>query len=162
MLGSLVACGAAIQPTARLSRLYGRLIEAADLVPGMRTGHSRVFTALLGADGARAYLRGGRADLSVVAPAFVAIASLDLREDLRRIDVPVIFLHGRREQLRLHERSFTRAAAHGRLELLDYGDHMINLGAAHRFTADLLRVLARAKQEADRSGRGVIRPGGAP
>ena len=147
VLGSLVACGAAIQPTPLLARAYARLVEATDLVPGMRTGDSRVFAALLGADGARAYLRGGRADLSVVAPAFAAVASLDLRADLRRIPAPVTFLHGRREQLRLHERSFAAAAPRGRLERLTYGDHLVNLNAAHRFTADLLRVLARAQSE---------------
>lgn len=147
VLGSLVACGAAVQPTPLTARLYARLITATDLLPAMRRGSEAFpFTLLLGRDGARAYLRGGRADIDVVAPAFAAVASLDLRGELSRIPAPVTFLHGRFEQLRLHERSFTAAAPQGRLELLPYGNHMLNLVRAERFTPDLLRILARAER----------------
>lgn len=147
VLGSLVACGAAVQPTPLTARLYARLITATDLLPAMRSGSEAFpFTWLLGRDGARAYLRGGRADIDVVAPAFAAVASLDLRGELSRIPAPVTFLHGRFEQLRLHERSFTAAAPQRRLELLPYGNHMLNLVRAERFTPDLLRVLARAER----------------
>lgn len=148
MLGSLTACGAALQPGPRGARLYGALVRGTDLVPGMRTGVSGdLFTWILGQNGARAYLRGGRADSSVVAPAFAAVASLYLHEDLRQIDAPVTFLHGRGDHLRAHERSLAAAAPHGRLEVLPYGDHMVNLKTPGRFTADLLRVLARAQRE---------------
>lgn len=147
VLGSLVACGAAVQPTPLTARLYARLITATDLLPAMRRGSEAFpFTLLLGRDGARAYLRGGRADIDVVAPAFAAVASLDLRGELSLIPAPVTFLHGRFEQLRLHERSFTAAAPQGRLELLPYGNHMLNLVRAERFTPDLLRILARAER----------------
>lgn len=147
-LGSLTPCGAALQPGPRGARLYGRLMGATDLVPGAREGTvGPPFTWLLGRDGARAYVRGGRADGAVVPLAFAAVAALDLRADLRRIPVPVTFLHGRRDQLRLHERSFAAAAPRGRIELLAYGDHMVNLKAPGRFAADLLRVLARAEAE---------------
>ena len=146
VLGSGIACGAAVQPTPGAARLYARLMTAGDLLPSMRSGTAAFpFTWLLGPVGARAYLRGGRADRDVVAPAFAAVASLDLRSELARIPVPVTFLHGRGDQLRLHERSFAAAAPHGRLELLPYGNHMVNLVRPERFTADLLRVLARAE-----------------
>ncbi|MGP9537421.1 alpha/beta fold hydrolase [Brachybacterium sp. AOP43-C2-M15] len=148
-LGSLTACGAALQPTPLLARLYARLVVSADLVPGMASGGAPLFTALLGVDGARAYHRGGRADIEVVAPAFAALASLDLAADLRGLPVPVTFLHGRRDQMRWDERVFARAAPRGRLELLPYGTHMVNLNASHRFNADLLRILARAQREVE-------------
>lgn len=148
VLGSLTACGAALQPSPRVARWYGRLMRATDLDPRMGSGgDGDLFLRILGPDGARAYLRGGRADPSVIAPAFAAVASLDLRADLRTIDVPATFLHGRRDQLRLHERSFAAAAPHGRVELLAYGDHMVNLKRPGRFAADLLRILARAERE---------------
>ncbi|WP_114856381.1 alpha/beta fold hydrolase [Brachybacterium sp. YJGR34] len=153
-LGSLVACGAAVQPTATTARLYGRMIAWSDLVPGMRPGAGgRVFRIVLGAEGARAYLRGGRAEATVVAPAMDAVASLDLRADLRRVEVPVAFLHGRLDQLRLDERSFVEAAPRGRLELLGRGSHLENLSRPDRFTPALLRVLARS--ERDVRGAGV-------
>lgn len=147
-LGSLVACGAALQPSPRGARLYAALIGLADRLPAMRTdADGALFARVLGSAGARAYLRGGRADLEVVAPAFAALASLDLRAALRTIPVPVVMMHGRRDQLRLHERSFVAAAPRGRLELLPYGDHMVNLKAPGRFGTDLLRVLARSQRE---------------
>lgn len=147
VLGSLTACGAALQPSALLARLYAGLIGLAEAVPGMGDGTAPLFAALLGADGARAYHRGGRADVSVVAPAFAALAGLDLAADFARIPVPVTFLHGRYDQMRWDEQAFVRAAPQGRLELLPYGTHMVNLNAPHRFNADLLRVLARAQRE---------------
>lgn len=63
------------------------------------------------------------------------------------------FLHGRFDQLRLHERSLTAAAAHGRLVVLPYGTHLVNLTRPGRYTADLLRVLSRA-EDAARAARG--------
>ncbi|WP_422117281.1 alpha/beta fold hydrolase [Brachybacterium sp. UNK5269] len=144
-LGSLTVCGGAVQPTPAAARAYGRLIRLTDLLPG--TADGRFFRLLLGADGARAYLRGGRAEVDVVAPAMAAVASLDLLADLRRIQVPVTFLHGRFDQLRIQERAFAQAAARGRLELLPYGTHLVNLTLPSRFNAELLRVLARAERE---------------
>lgn len=144
-LGSLTVCGGAVQPTPASARAYGRLIRLTDRVPG--AGDGRFFRRLLGPDGARAYLRGGRAEVGVVAPAMEAVASLDLLADLRRIPVPVTFLHGRFDQLRLQERAFAQAPARGRLELLPYGTHLVNLTAPGRFNPALLRVLARAERE---------------
>ncbi len=156
LLGSVVACGAAVQPTPATARVYARLITAADLLPSMRTGaESFPFTWLLGRVGARAYLRGGRADIAVVAPAFASVASLDLRAELSRIEVPVTFLHGRGDQLRLEEQSFAAAAPQGRVELLPYGNHMVNLVRPERFTPDLLRVLARAERTEGRGETGT-------
>jgi len=146
LLGSLVACGAALQPTPRLAQLYAGLFRAAEVLPAMRTGTGAFpFIWLLGVDGARALIRGGRAEIDVLAPAFAAVAGLDLRAELAQIPVPVTFLHGRGELLRLHERSFVAAAPQGRLELLPYGNHMVNLVRPERFTPDLLRVLAQAE-----------------
>lgn len=155
ILGGLVACGAALQPGPRGARAYGHLIGAAEAVPGMRDG-GWMFRRLLGADGARAYLRGGRASVSVVAPAFAAVASLDLRADLRRVTAPVTFLHGRGDQFRAHERLFAVAAPRGRVETLPYGNHMVNLVAPGRFNTDLLRVLARTQREQAGALGGVV------
>lgn len=155
-LGSLTVCGAAVQPGRLSARLYGSMIELADHLPGVSAkGSGSLFTWILGPEGARAYLRGGRADASVVRPTMEAVASFDLLGDLRRIRVPVTFLHGRYDQLRLQEREFTEAAPRGRLEVLPYGSHMVNLNRPQRFNADLLRVLARA--ERDPGGRDEAR-----
>lgn len=63
---------------------------------------------------------------------------------------PVVLLHGTRtshSQWDPQVPSLRAAAPHGHLEKLPYGDHMLNLNAAHRFIADLLRVLARAQSQ---------------
>ena len=147
-LASLTVCGGAVQPTPLSARLYGAMIELADHLPGVSAeGRGWLFTWILGPEGAHAYLRGGRADASVVRPSMEAVASLDLLGDLRRIPVPVTFLHGRLDQLRLQERQFAAAAPDGRLEVLPYGTHMVNLNRPERFTADLLRVLGRIERE---------------
>ena len=70
--------------------------------------------------------------------------SKQLRADLARIEVAVTFLHGRFDQMRVHERSFVASTRKGRLAVLPYGTHMVNLNMPERFNADLLRVLARA------------------
>lgn len=143
-LASLTVCGGTVQPTPGTARLYGRLLELVDSLPGGADGSSRLFKLLLGPDGARAYLRGGRAPAEVAVPSFDAVASLDLRADLARIEVAVTFLHGRFDQMRVHERSFVASTRKGRLVVLPYGTHMVNLNMPERFNADLLRVLARA------------------
>ena len=147
-VASLTVCGGAVQPTPLSARLYGAMIELADHLPGVSAeGTGWMFTWILGSEGARAYLRGGRADASVVRPTMEAVASLDLLGDLRRIPVPVTFLHGRFDQLRLQEAQFAAAAPDGRLEVLPYGSHMVNLNRPERFNADLLRVLGRIERE---------------
>lgn len=153
-VASLTVCGGAVQPTPLSARLYGLMIELADHLPGVSAeGTGWMFTGILGREGARAYLRGGRADAAVVRPTMEAVASLDLRDDLRRIAVPVTFLHGRFDQLRLQETQFAAAAPDGRLEVLPYGSHMVNLNRPERFNADLLRVLGRVGRDRDQRDR---------
>lgn len=147
LLASLVVCGGSVQPTATTARLYGRAMVLVDHLPGATpTRTRRMFDHLLGAEGAAAYLGGGRAGVQVVEPAMRAVAGLDLRADLARIPAPVTLLNGRFDQLRLQSRSFARAAPRGRVVTLPYGTHLVNLTQPSRFTADLLRVIEDAER----------------
>lgn len=92
-----------------------------------------------------AYTRGGLSGPEAVTAAMTAVGTLDLREDLRRIDVPVTILSPRFDQLRWDERSFANAAPRGRVVALGYGNHLVNLVRPERFTQDLLRILAEAR-----------------
>lgn len=123
-LASLTLCGAAIQPTPWAARAYGRAIRVADLLTGHEAAGGRLLTLLLGVDGARALRRGGRAGVEVVGPAMEAAGSLDPLSDLHRIRFPVTFLHGRFDQLRVHEKRLAAAAPDGRLEVLPFGSHL--------------------------------------
>lgn len=147
LVASLVVCGGSVQPTASTARLYGNLMGLVDRLPGASAARTRrSFDRLLGVAGADAYFGGGRAGVQVIEPAMKAVASLDLRADLARIQVPVTLLNGRYDQLRLHARSFARAAPLGRLRTLPYGTHLVNLTQPERFTADLLRVIDEAER----------------
>ena len=145
---SLTVIGSAVQPTPLTARLYAQLMLAADPSPALaHAAEDRqrmwLLSLLLGRPGARAYLRGGRPGPEVLRPAMASVAAIDLRGALARIPVPVTILSPRFDQLRLQERSFAAAAPQGRLIDLPYGTHSVNLAAAHRFTPELLRILAR-------------------
>ncbi|GAA1491370.1 alpha/beta fold hydrolase [Brachybacterium sacelli] len=154
-LASLTLCGSAVQPSPRSARLYGFALRAVDHLPGSgprgprRSGRERagdssvplIHSLVLGPRGVEAYRRGGRAGPEVVVPTMAAVTGLDLRAELRRIPVPVTILSPRFDQLRMHERSFARAAPRGRVVTLGYGTHLVNLTQPERFTEDLLRVL---------------------
>lgn len=145
-LASLVVSGGSVDSTPLAARLYGLGMRAVDLLPGGDAATAALLRAVLGSEGARACLAGGRADARLIAPAMAAVASLDLRGDLARISAPVTILNGRTDQLRVHERSFARAAPHGRLVVLPYGSHMVNLTHPHRYAVDLLRILEDAER----------------
>lgn len=148
-LASLVACGASVQPTVLTARAYGMGMTVLDRLPGATPQRTeRLLARLMGVEGARAYLRGGRSGTEVIIPAMRAVASLDLLAELRRIDAPVTIMNPRYDQFRFAEKAFARAAPRGRLVVLPYGTHLANLNRAPRFTADLLRVLEQASAEA--------------
>ncbi|MCC2594257.1 alpha/beta hydrolase [Tessaracoccus sp. OS52] len=138
LVRTLTAACCSVQPSAHTAGFYGGLIRAAD-----RLGE-RPVRRLLGADGAAWYLRKGRAGLDVVAASMRAVAAFDLLADLARIPAPVTILNARVDQLRLQERRFATVPARGRLVVLGYGTHMVNLTHPERFTTDLERVLSEA------------------
>ncbi|MFD0867411.1 alpha/beta fold hydrolase, partial [Tessaracoccus lubricantis] len=87
----------------------------------------------------------GRADLTVVSAAVRAVARFDLLADLARVDAPVTVLNGRLDQFRGQERRFAAAAPQGRLVVLGYGTHMVNLTHPDAYTDTLERLLQDAE-----------------
>lgn len=115
-LASLIVCGSAVQPTPATARLYGLGITAlsgfssppgrrsrsggnhsrrAGPGPNPETGATLLHALALGKRGVDAYARGGLSGPEVVASALTAVGTLDLRGDLRCIDVPVTILSPR-------------------------------------------------------------------
>ncbi|MFC0675458.1 alpha/beta fold hydrolase [Brachybacterium hainanense] len=140
VLSSLTVIGGSAQAGERSARLYGAVMRSA-AAAGRHGSAGLLPRLLLHAEGHRAYVAGGLTASAVIGPAFAALAGLDLRADLARITCPVTILNPRFDQMRVHERSFAAAAPRGRLVVLPYGGHLVNLTAPDRFTADLLRVL---------------------
>lgn len=140
-LGSVIAAGCSTQPRPSTARLYGRLIGAVD-----RAGGEAAVRRVMGAEGAAHFLRKGRADLATVATAVEAVAKFSLLRDTAAIEAPVAFLNGRFDQFRGQERRFARAARQGRLVVLGYGTHMVNLTHPAAYTQTLERLLLDAER----------------
>lgn len=134
MVRSLVGAACSTQPGRRGAALYGQLVTWFD-----RAGE-RPLRRVLGEEGADAYLRKGRAGLDAIAAGVRAVAQFDLRADLAKVDAPVTILNGHLDQFRGQERRFARAAPLGRLVVLGYGTHMVNLTHPRPYT-DVLEGL---------------------
>lgn len=139
-LASLIAAGCSTQPGVGTARLYGRLIGFVDSIGG-----EDIIRLVIGEDGAHHFLRRGRAGLATVRGALTAVAGLDLVADLAAVDAPVAILNGHLDQFRLEERRFARAARVGRLVVLGYGTHMVNLTHPHAYTDALEGLMLDAE-----------------
>ena len=151
MVRSLVAAACSTQPGRRSARLYGRAVSLVD-----RAGEAPLYR-VLGRAGADAYLRKGRASLEAVAAGVRAVAEFDLLADLRRILVPVTILNGHLDQFRGQERRFAAAAQRGRLVVLGYGTHMVNLTHPDPYTETLERLLIEADTARETRGLNLRR-----
>lgn len=138
LVRSLVAAACSTQPGRRGAALYGKVVTWFD-----RAGE-KPLRRVLGPTGADAYLRKGRAGFDAIAAGVRAVAEFDLRSDLARIDAPVTILNGHLDQFRGQERRFARAAPRGRLVVLGYGTHMVNLTHPGPYTDTLERLLLEA------------------
>lgn len=137
---SVVAAGCTTQPSVRSARAYGRVIGLVDVVGG-----EGAVRRAMGEDAAAHFLRKGRADLATVDATVVTVGGFDLLDDVARIDAPVTFLNGHLDQFRGEERRFLRAARRGRLVVLPFGTHMVNLTDPGRYTTVLESLLLDAE-----------------
>ena len=84
-------------------------------------------------------------------PALAALAMLDLRTALTRIRIPMWFVNGQFDQLRINERQFTALAAHAELVVVPQTTHLITTMRPRVFNAVL--DLAVAVTEANARAR---------
>lgn len=147
-LASVVAAGCSTQPGPGSARAYGKVIGLVD-----RWGGEAAVRRVMGEGAARHFLRKGRADLATVERAVAAVATFDLLADTARIDAPVAFLNGHLDQFRGQERRFAGQAARGRLVVLGYGTHMVNLTHPVPYTRTLQRLLLEAESLGPAPGR---------
>ena len=85
-----------------------------------------------------------------------SLSVLDLLAALRRIDVPLWFVNGQYDQLRVNERLFTRIASHAELIVVPRTTHHVTVMRPRVFDAVLevaLTTLEAAPSGADASGR---------
>lgn len=138
LISSLVAAGCSTQPSRRAAAVYGQVVTWFD------RGGEKPLRRVLGDEGADAYLRKGRAGFDAIAAGVRAVAEFDLKADLAKVDAPVTILNGHLDQFRGQERRFARAAPRGRLVVLGYGTHMVNLTHPGPYTDTLEQLLLDA------------------
>lgn len=95
-----------------------------------------------------------RADFAAGGYAFdaqdVALASLgilDLATDLRRLTMPVWWINGQFDQLRMHERTFTRLTPHSELIVVPRTSHLVTAMRPRVFNALLDVAIATMRQQ---------------
>lgn len=142
LVRGLVAAACSTQPSRLLAHLYGEAVIRLD-----RAGEGPL-RRVLGDVAADAYLRKGRAGVAAIAAAARGVAEFDLRADLAKVTAPVSILNGHLDHFRWQERSFARAAQRGRLVVLGYGTHMVNLTHPGPYADDLERLLLDAERVA--------------
>lgn len=139
-LAGLIAAGCTATPWALAARGYGGLLNTLGRAP------DAAFARLIGEEGRRTFDAGGRASTATVSAAMRSVGGLDLLGDLRGLEVPVTFLNGRRDQFRLMERRFLRAARRGRLVIIPAGSHLVNLTHPELVTAAILAAIRWAER----------------
>ncbi len=101
--------------------------------------------------GAHDVIAGGVA-LDVMDDVLRALHQVSPVASLRRIDVPVLFVNGRFDHIRLHDRRIAAAAARGRLITVAGSTHMVPVIRPAEFTAAMLEGYAETVP-APRGGR---------
>lgn len=135
LVSSLVACACSTQPLPLTAGAYARGLSASSHFP---EGVSR---RLVGTVGAKALWRKGRAEPATVSKALTAIAQVNLRADLAKTTGPVTILNPKFDQFRWQERQFAAAAPQGKLVVLPFGMHLVNVTHPKRYNHALISAL---------------------
>ncbi|GAA3646397.1 alpha/beta hydrolase [Microbacterium marinilacus] len=134
-------------------RLYRTLAAGFNALPGRgRWLTERVLRATLPVETRADFGAGGYAYLAQDT-ALRSLSVLDLVAALRRIRVPLWFVNGQWDQLRLHERLFLRLAPHAELVVVPRATHLVTAMRPEAFNAALDLAVAVVADTAD-NGRG--------
>jgi pimeloyl-ACP methyl ester carboxylesterase len=85
----------------------------------------------------------------VVTDMLAALAGYSPLADLRRLTLPVLFVNGRYDPLRLDEWRYRRAAPDARLTVVPHAGHDVNTHAPAAFTGALLDFLTELRHSVD-------------
>ncbi len=131
---------------------YQALVRAFDALPdrGMRLT-DQMLDRILPADTRADFGAGGYA-LDAQHVALSRLSALDLLAALHRIDVPLWFVNGQYDQLRINERLFLRVAQHAELIVVPRTTHHVTVMRPHVFNAVLEVAIATVEHE-DRLAR---------
>ncbi|MDQ0612602.1 pimeloyl-ACP methyl ester carboxylesterase [Microbacterium sp. W4I4] len=141
-VAGLVAASCSALPRGAALRAYRLLAGAMDSLPGRgRWLSDRVLAATIPLDTRTDFGAGGYA-LDAQDAALRSLAALDIAAAVARIDIPLWFVNGQFDQLRVNERLFRRLAPQAELILVPRTTHLVTAMRPQAFNAVLGLALA--------------------
>ncbi|UWF76672.1 MULTISPECIES: alpha/beta fold hydrolase [Microbacterium] len=141
-LAGLVAASCTALPRGAALRTYRVLARAIDRMPGRGMWLTeRVLRATIPEDTRADFGAGGYA-LDAQDIALGSLSALDLATAVSRITVPLWFVNGQYDQLRVHEALFRRLAPHAELIVVPRSTHLVTAMRPQVFNAVLRLAIA--------------------
>lgn len=141
-IAGLVAASCTALPRGAALRTYRLLARAMDSLPDRGVWLSnRVLAATLPVQTRGDFAAGGYA-FDAQDAALGSLSSLDLETALRGIQLPLWFVNGQLDQLRVHEELFVRLAPHAELIVVPRSTHLVTAMRPDVFNAVLRLALA--------------------
>ena len=141
-VAGLVAAGCTALPRGTALRTYRMLGRALDALPdrGLWLAE-RVIRATIPEENRDDFAAGGYA-LDAQDTALGSLAALDIATSVSRIDIPLWFVNGQYDQLRLNEALFQRLAPHAELIVVPRTTHLVTAMRPRVFNAVLRLAIA--------------------
>jgi pimeloyl-ACP methyl ester carboxylesterase len=130
-------------------RTYRALARSLDSLPDRGMWLTRRMLAATLPEHTRADFGAGGYALDAQDLALSLLATLDVAAAVARIRVPLWFVNGQYDQLRLHERLFTRLAPHAELIVVPRTSHLVSAMRPEVFDAILALAIATVERAAD-------------
>ena len=148
-LAGLIAAACTSLPRGAGLAAYRMLFRAVDALPGRGLWITRgLLAATLPVETRGDFAAGGYA-LDTQDRALGSLAGLDIPAAVRRIDVPLWFVNGQYDQLRVNERLFCRLAPHAELIIVPRTTHLVTTMRPRAFNAVLQLAIATVDASAD-------------
>jgi pimeloyl-ACP methyl ester carboxylesterase len=157
-VAGFVAAGSTTFPRGIGLRAYRAIMAAYNTLPGRgRVLTDAVLRATLPEETRTDFGAGGYA-FGAQGVALRSLSTLDLMTALRRIRVPTWFVNGQWDQLRLHERIFTRLVPHAELIVVPRTTHLVTAMRPAVFNAVLDLAIATIETPPERRDRAEGHP----
>lgn len=145
-VSALVAASCTTLPQGAALRTYRLLAGALDALPDRGTWLAeRLLTATIPEDTRADFGAGGYA-FDAQDPALRSLSTLDLTSAVSRIRVPLWFVNGQFDQLRIQESLFRRLAPHAELIVVPRSTHLVTAMRPRAFNAVLGLALAVVRE----------------
>ncbi len=152
-VAALIAASCTALPRGAALAAYRLIAGAMDALPDRGAWIAeRILTATIPEDTRADFGMGGFA-LDAQDPALRSLSALDLESSVARIDVPLWFVNGQYDQLRVNEGLFRRLAPHAELIVVPRTTHLVTAMRPRVFNAVLDLALATMRVPEEMASR---------